>query len=65
MRCQVCERIDLIKKGMNPYFIKELKTGYVVLGDYQQFEGYTLFLYKNHIKDLHELPLDEKNGLPL
>ncbi len=60
MKCQVCERIEWIQKGKNPYFIRELKTGYVVLGDYQLFEGYTLFLYKEHISDLHQLPKKEK-----
>lgn len=38
----------MIKNGTNPYFVKELETGYVVLGDNQHFYGYTLFLYKNH-----------------
>ena len=45
-----------------PYCVKELKTGYVVLGDNQHFDGYTLFLYKNHEKtELFELDKDEKN----
>ena len=33
----------------------ELKTGYVVVGDYQFFRGYTLFLCKKHKKELHDL----------
>ena len=28
--CGVCERIELTKQGKNPYFVKELKTGYVL-----------------------------------
>lgn len=50
----------MIKNGTNPYFVKELKTGYVVLGDHQRFEGYTLFLYKRHITELFMLDPDEK-----
>ena len=46
--CLICERIEMIKKGVNPYFVKELETGYVVIGDNQHFYGYTLFLYKHH-----------------
>lgn len=46
--CLIGERIEMIKKGENPYFVKELNTGYVVIGDNQHFYGYTLFLYKNH-----------------
>lgn len=53
--CLICDRIDLIKKGENPYFVCELKTGYVVMGDHQFFRGYTLFLCKNHKRELHEL----------
>lgn len=46
--CLICDRIEMIKQGTNPYFVKELETGYVVIGDNQHFYGYTLFLYKNH-----------------
>ncbi len=53
--CMVCERIARIKQGKNPYFVRELETGYVVLGDYQRFKGYTLFLCKEHATELHFL----------
>ncbi len=45
----------MIKKGKNPYFIKEFSTGYAVLGDYQYFKGYCLFLGKLHKTELHQL----------
>ena len=53
--CLICQRIELIKSGDNPYFVKELETGYVVIGDHQYFEGYTLFLAKEHVTELHHL----------
>ncbi len=53
--CLICTRISQIKNGNNPYFVKELKTGYVVLGDHQFYKGYTLFLSKIHASELHEL----------
>ncbi len=53
--CLVCERIAAIRCGENPCFVKELNTGFVVLGDHQRFYGYTLFLYKDHISELYEL----------
>jgi len=59
--CIVCERIELIKKGKNPYFVRELRTGYVVLGDIQRFKGYTLFLCKEHAAELHFLDADFRN----
>lgn len=53
--CGVCNRIQETLKGNNKYFVKELQTGYVVLGDYQRFKGYTLFLCKVHATELHQL----------
>lgn len=53
--CLVCERIKMIKAGTNPYFVKELETGYVVIGDNQHFKGYTLFLCKEHKLELFHL----------
>lgn len=53
--CLVCERIKMIKDCTNPYFVKELETGYVVIGDNQHFKGYTLFLCKEHKLELFHL----------
>lgn len=53
--CLICQRIELIKKGENPYFVKELETGYLVIGDHQYFAGYSLFLAKEHVTELHHL----------
>ncbi len=53
--CLICDRIQQIKKGENPYFVKELETGYVVIGDHQHFKGYTLFLCKEHVTELFHL----------
>ena len=53
--CVICDRINRIKEGRNPYFVRELETGYVVIGDHQHFFGYTLFLCKEHKTELHFL----------
>lgn len=58
--CLVCDRIETIRKGTNPYFVKELKTGYAVIGDYQHFRGYTVFLYKEHKTELFHLGMKER-----
>ena len=50
------KRQGQIERGENPYFVCALSTGYVVLGDHQRFEGYTLFLCKRHITELYQLP---------
>lgn len=48
----------MIKEGINPYFVRELESGYVVIGDFQFYKGYTLFLCKTHITELHDLSYD-------
>lgn len=58
--CLICDRIAMIKNGTNPYFVKELQTGYVVIGDHQHFKGYTLFLYKRHETELFKLSAQER-----
>lgn len=58
--CGVCKRIEEIKNGVNPFFVCEMETGYVVLGDCQRFEGYTLFLCKQHATELHFLSLEAR-----
>lgn len=58
--CLICDRINMIKKGENPYFVKALETGYVVIGDNQHFKGYTIFLAKEHKTELWQLEKETK-----
>jgi diadenosine tetraphosphate (Ap4A) HIT family hydrolase len=58
--CLICERINLINKNENPYHVCELETGHMVIGDFQYFKGYTLFLCKQHVPELHMLEEDFK-----
>lgn len=53
--CFICDRIAMIERGENPYFVKELETGYVVIGDNQRFCGYTLFLCREHVSEIYDL----------
>ena len=52
--CFICDRINMIKDSTNPYFVKELETDYVVIGDNQHFKGYSLFLCKEHKTELFQ-----------
>ena len=56
--CLICDRIEMIKNGTNKYFVKE--TGYVVIGDYQHFKEYSLFLFKEHKTELFQLDHNTK-----
>lgn len=50
----------MIKRGENPYFVRELETGYVVIGGHRYFKGYTLFLCKVYETKLFRLDRDVK-----
>lgn len=53
--CDICKTIEKSLNGENPYFVKKLKTGIVVIGWNQHFYGYTLFICKKHATELYEL----------
>ncbi|MCH5315557.1 MAG: HIT family protein [Eubacterium sp.] len=53
--CDICNTIEKSLNGDNPYFVKEMKAGIVVLGWNQHFYGYTLFICKRHATELYEL----------
>jgi len=60
MSCLICDRIEMIINGANPCFVRELETGYAVIGDHQHFKGYTLFLCKTCAPELHCLEREFK-----
>ena len=60
--CNDCERIELIKKQKAPYFVRESKTGYVVIGDNQRIKRHSLFLCKQCVSELHLLALEFRYG---
>lgn len=53
--CDICSTIEKSLKGENPFFVKELETGIVVLGWNQHFYGYTIFMCKKHATELFQL----------
>jgi diadenosine tetraphosphate (Ap4A) HIT family hydrolase len=58
-QCEICRRLPLITP-YSPYFIAELETGFAVLGDHQVYEGYTIFIAKKCVPELHELERAER-----
>ncbi len=51
----MCKVIAQIQHNENPYFVKALDTGYVILAWNQHFYGYTLFICKQHVRELFDL----------
>ena len=58
--CPICALIPRFT-GDNPHFVAELDSGYAVLGDSQMYRGYTLFIAKRCVPELHELPTGERS----
>lgn len=53
--CQFCVLIKELERGVHQNLVAELKTGFVILGRHQLTAGYTLFISKTHVRELHEL----------
>lgn len=60
MDCVLCEGVEKVRNGEDPFFIIELEAGYATLRWYQRYKGYTLFISKEHATELHELSFDMK-----
>jgi diadenosine tetraphosphate (Ap4A) HIT family hydrolase len=55
--CGICDIIARIKNTEKNHFIAELETGYALLSNkWQYFKGYTFFLSKMHVNELHLMP---------
>jgi diadenosine tetraphosphate (Ap4A) HIT family hydrolase len=60
--CDLCTRIARTERGENPFSVARTSTGYVNLGDVQYHEGYTIFIAKRCVNELHELAKGERNA---
>ncbi|MBA2406148.1 MAG: HIT family protein [Bdellovibrionales bacterium] len=58
MSCPLCERVKSIQEGKYPYLIHEFKNSYLLLGEHQFFEGYSVLVSKNHYREMTDLPAD-------
>jgi diadenosine tetraphosphate (Ap4A) HIT family hydrolase len=58
--CEICRRISRFTPD-HPFVIAEMQTGWAVIGDQQVYRGYTLFLAKRCVPELHLLPRDERS----
>jgi diadenosine tetraphosphate (Ap4A) HIT family hydrolase len=55
-QCLLCERVALLLQGNgHPFLIHEFQHSLFVLGDHQFFRGYSMLLFKGHVRELHEL----------
>ena len=54
------ERVEQARQGHNPNVICRVRSGWVVLGDYQFFSGYSLVLPDPVVGSLNDLSLTER-----
>ncbi len=59
--CKMCQRLKSIKTDR--LLIRELDHSYLLLGDHQYFNGYCVVMYKNHVREMHDLPLHLQSKL--
>ncbi len=55
MRTLIHERVDLARKGENPYVIQKVNSGWIVIGDVQFLQGYCLLLADPVVRSLNDL----------
>jgi hypothetical protein len=60
--CDLCDRIERAERDESPFALVRTATGYVNLADVQYHEGYTIFVAKRCVNELHELHAAERDG---
>ncbi len=61
--CAICHRVEQLQKGANPALIYEFPHSFFIMGDHQYYSGYCLLLYKQHVRELHELNTELQTAL--
>ena len=57
--CYVCDWLSKIHGSEERYFVAELETGYFFISKkWQYFYGYSFFISKTCVKELHQMPVD-------
>lgn len=62
-RCLICERVASLRKGGDPFLVREFTHSLLVVGEHQAHRGYCVLLLKRHAREPHELPPRARAGL--
>ena len=60
--CPACERNQAADRGEDPWAVARLTTGYVKLHEIRYFRGYTFFVAKDCVAELHELEVGNRDA---
>lgn len=53
--CAICQKVQACDSGTEPGFIEEFRYSFFLLGDHQYFEGYSMVILKDHVRDMMDL----------
>lgn len=60
MSCPLCDRVALTSSKNYPYLIHEFKNSYLMLGEHQFYQGYSVLVSKNHYREMTDIPEGER-----
>lgn len=63
MQCGICDRLAKLKSSGDAALVYEFANSYLLLGNHQYFPGYCILLYKEHVRELHELSTTQQDAL--
>jgi diadenosine tetraphosphate (Ap4A) HIT family hydrolase len=55
--CTLCDRIAAGSRGQLPSLIHQFPNSLLVVGDHQFHRGYCVLIYKEHVREMHDLPV--------
>lgn len=58
--CELCQRIEACRLGLDDGLVAEMETGWAVMGPVQYFRGYCLLIAKSPASDLEDLPRPDR-----
>ena len=61
--CPLCERLERIRAGEDPGFIREFQESYAVLADSKAYAGWCTLILKAHEEHLVHLPVARQRNL--
>lgn len=63
MACPLCARVSITQVKKYPYFIHEFKNSYLMLGEHQFFEGYSVLVSKEHYREMTDVPRPKRDEI--
>lgn len=57
--CRLCQSVQDYLARRPERLIYEFSSSILIVGDHQFFAGYSLLIYKQHVREMHDLPAPE------